>query len=1004
MKPRRPPLNLTDPKSKTASRAATPKTPESDADDTAAEDALLEAPDADDDDGLDIPPPASPSRRKTASSAPPPTIELKTPEQQAAAELFEDKLADEPAVVEPPVPETPEPEAPIFEAPAFETPVFETPVFETPEPEAPMAEKLPEDDLLEAPLHDDTGLGIAPTDTIGKPAKKPGTFSIFDEPPPIPDSALTPPAKRNPQKPQARVEPEMPQPQSQRTAVTPVVHTEAVLKATGGSPAIYYGGAFLVSLLWAAGLIGFVYSAEVGTSMAFAPARAAILGLLALFPSGLVFAAAFALRNAAALSRQSARAAALADAMLAPATAAAQQTQSLVDSLRDQVDHAVRAVRLAHNDITELSARLKSETDRLHDSANLARSATQAITQSMEQERDAVARMSSDLGVQAAGIIEAVDRQARMVADASDLAQTQLQEAEATLAARATDMMAAATDVTTTARSISDDLDRQSEKLQSAGTGVVEQIRVVEEGLSQQRAGLVQAALSLRADQEDFAVHIENQRAQLTEALAITRVATVDLGETSAKGVDVLRDIVLTAQENFRAVTSASENERTAFETRVHATLSNISTMAADARDDLINETKRALEQLNSAAGEARRAADAAAQTAQQRVDRLNESIFEASKKADEVFDSRFNAARRLIEDSADLITEAGDQTAQKLDDSFSHTRRTIAEVNEALTELTNNADQLPLMAQDRLHEIRRSVEEGLQALTAAAQKAALETEAIDKSFQDRVKRNYEMLTEAVRLMGVISGDQPIPGVADGGYRATRAVTPPQPMPRPVAPQTPQAEADRARRVAAQNAETRPSPGPQAQPQPRAAQPAPRPAPQPQPPAQQPQSGKDQGQGGWSWRDLLNGMERQPAPQPQTAPEQLQAPQPPADVEFDSLDDIMVAEVAAMGVDAPALLSRARVDEIIGAVVAEDNEGARLVVRRVAPAAIRRLARRLVADPVLRQQANDFATFYDEQVNMALMSKDVTRGLQEVLNNDKGRAYLLIDAAIADMI
>jgi hypothetical protein len=976
MKPRRPPLNLTDPKSKTASKAAPAKSLESDPEDTAAEDALLEAPDADDDGGLDIPP-ATGSKRQTAAAAhEPPVVELKTPEQQAAAELFEEKVeapVEEPAVIEPPV------------------------------PEAPTAEKLPEDDLLEAPLHDDGGLGIAPADQIGKPAKKPQTFSIFDEPTPIPDSALTPPAKRNTQKPQARVEPEAPQPQ--RSALAPVVHTEAALKATGGSPAIYYGGAFLVSLLWAAGLISFVFSAEVGTAMAFAPARAAILGLLALFPSGLVFAAAFALRNAAALSRQSARAAALADAMLAPATAAAQQTQSLVDSLRDQVDHAVRAVRLAHADIADLSAKLKAETDRLHDSANIARTTTQSIAQSLEHERDAVARMSSELGVQASGILEAVDRQARMVADASDLAQTQLQEAEATLAARATDMMAAATDVTTTARTISEDLDKQTDKLQSAGTGVVEQIRVVEEGLSQQRAGLVQAALSLRADQEDFAVHIENQRAQLTEALAITRVATVDLGETSAKGVDVLRDIVLTAQENFRAVTSASENERTAFETRVHATLSNISTMAADARDDLINETKRSLEQLNSAAGEARRAADAAAQTAQARVDRLNESIFEASKKADEVFDSRFNAARRLIEDSADLITEAGDQTAQKLDDSFAHTRRTIAEVNEALTELTNNADQLPLMAQDRLHEIRRSVEDGLQALTNAAHKAAQETEAIDKSFQDRVKRNYEMLTEAVRLMGVISGDQPIPGVADGGYRPTRAVTPPQPMPRPVAPQTPQAEADRARRIASQTAETRPSPGPQAaQPQPRAAQP--RPAPQPQPPVQappppQPLSSKDQGQGGWSWRDLLNGMERQPAPQAQPEP---QAPQPPHDPEFDSLDDIMVAEVQAMGVDAAALLSRARVDEMIGAIVAEDNEGARLVVRRIAPAAIRRLARRLVADPVLRQQANDFATFYDEQVNMALMSKDVTRGLQEVLNNDKGRAYLLIDAAIADMI
>jgi hypothetical protein len=979
MKPRRPPLNLTEPKTKRAASSKTPasppETPDMDASDMEASD--MDAPEAPESDGLDIP-----------DAAELRAADLKTPEQEAAAEMLLDEILSKDSLPDNAPPEDVVPQ--------------DNPAENSLPEDSFVEDKLPEDDILEAPLNDDTGLGIAPADQIGKPAKKPGTFSIFDDPEPIPDSFLTPPAppaRRGAHKPQVRVEPEAAPAPAARSTLTPVVHTEAALKATGGSPAIYYGGATLVSLLWAAGLISFVFSAEVGTGMAFAPARAAILGLLAIFPSGLVFAAAFALRNAAALSRQSARAAALADAMLAPATAAAQQTQSLVDSLRDQVDHAVRAVRLAHNDIAELSAKLKAETDRLHESADLARTATQGIAVSLEHEREAMARMSSDLGVQATGIMDAVDRQARMVADASDLAQTQLQEAEATLAARATDMMAAAADVTSTARSISDDLDKQTDKLHSAGTGVVEQIRVVEEGLSQQRAGLVQAALSLRADQEDFAVHIENQRAQLTEALAITRVATVDLGETSAKGVDVLRDIVLTAQENFRAVTAASENERTAFETRVHATLSNISTMAADARDDLINETKRSLEQLNTAATEARRAADAAAQTAQQRVDRLNESIFEASKKADEVFDSRFSAARRLIEDSADLITEAGDQTAQKLDDSFAHTRRTITEVNEALTELTSNADQLPLMAQDRLHEIRRAVEEGLQALTAAAHKAALETEAIDKSFQDRVKRNYEMLTEAVRLMGVISGDQPLSAAGEVAPRAPR--TPPQPMPRPVAPQTPQTEADRARRLAAGTAETRPSPGPARQAAPRPAAPQ-APAPQPQPPAPQQAA---QGQGGWSWRDLLNGMEgRQPTPQQaHSAPEDT-APLPPLDPEFDSLDDVMVAEVHAMGVDSAALLSRARVDEMIAAIVAEDNEGARMVVRRVAPAAIRRMARRLVADPVLRQQANDFATFYDEQVNMALMSKDVTRGLQEVLNNDKGRAYLLIDAAIADMI
>jgi hypothetical protein len=52
----------------------------------------------------------------------------------------------------------------------------------------------------------------------------------------------------------------------------------------------------------------------------------------------------------------------------------------------------------------------------------------------------------------------------------------------------------------------------------------------------------------------------------------------------------------------------------------------------------------------------------------------------------------------------------------------------------------------------------------------------------------------------------------------------------------------------------------------------------------------------------------------------------------------------------------------------------------------------------------LRQQANDFATAYDQQINMALLAKDVTRELNEVLGSDAGRAYLLLDAALSDLI
>ncbi|MBW8733080.1 MAG: tipN, partial [Asticcacaulis sp.] len=431
--------------------------------------------------------------------------------------------------------------------------------------EAPLTEKVAEEARAPEPEPDPTPQTDRTEDAFFIPeAAAPNT-----DLPPAPDVA--PPARWEKTA-------QTPDKAGSRNIAPHKLEPEGVLKATGASPFVFWGTVTFVSLLWACGMTAFVMAAQNNlTAFAAAPVRLIVLGFLALFPTALIFASAFALRNAAALSRQSARAAALADSMLAPAASAAMQTTELVDALRAQVDHAVRAVRLAHNDIAELSSRLKAETDRLHDAASIARATTNSVARSIEHERVAVQQMSVQLSEQSNGIIEAVDRQARMIADASDLAQTQLREAEATLAVRSSDMMTAATDVSTTARRVSEDLDRQTQRLEAAGYGVADQIRVVEEGLSQQRAGLVSAALSLRADQEDFAVHIENQRAQLTEALAITRVATVDLGETSARGVDVLRDIVLSAQENFKGVISVAENERTAFETRIHATLSNIS-------------------------------------------------------------------------------------------------------------------------------------------------------------------------------------------------------------------------------------------------------------------------------------------------------------------------------------------------------------------------------------------------------------------------------------------
>ncbi|WP_235068110.1 tipN [Asticcacaulis sp. YBE204] len=871
----------------------------------------------------------------------------------------------------------PAPEATLIAEPADASDYASEP--HIPEPEAPTAfDAVPEPERVYAPEPAAVEAAIAP---------EPDVMTIT--PPPEPSAPIT--QKPGAYRPQVRTE--------TPTDVAAIkVKPEGVMKVSGGSGGLFWGGVTVISLGWALCLTAFVLGAESNlAAFTTQPFRLVILGALALFPIGLIVATAFALRHAAALSREARRTAALADAMVAPASMAASQTTALVDSLRQQVEQAVRAVRLAHGDLDDLSQRLKGETEALLAAAEHARGSTQHITGTLAHERQAVIAMGQQLDVQAQGVIEAVDRQARMVADASDLAQTQLREAEAALAARAADLATAASDAHNTARVITEDLDRQTLRLETAGAGVADQIRSVEEGLSQQRAGLVSAALSLRADQEDFAVHLENQRAQLSEALTVTRTATVELGETSSRGVDVLRDLVLHAQEQFRQVLNGAENERTAFETRIHSTLSNISVMAADARDELIGETRHALEQLNLAAEDARRAADAAALTAQGRVDRLNESLFEAGKKADEAFDSRFVAARRLIEDSANLIDEAGTVAADRLDRSFAHAREGIKQVDAALNELNARADELPIQAKSRLEEIRRAVEDGLIAMTEAAKKAAQETESVDQAFQDRVKRNYEMLTEAVRLMGVL-GSQPLPTAPTAPNPYVERFDRPKETPR-------DALRPERRNLATERPIERSRPRVGLDPLETPLTPAPTP-PSARPSVARPASVQE----GWSWRDLLNGMEGREGGTPQPQPASRRAPPIPdpepvaPEGDYDNLDDLMIGEVAAMGVDTHALLNRARVDEIIAAIVADDNEGARLVIRRIAPAAIRRLSRRLTTDIPLREQAQEFVTFYDRQINIALLTRDPRTALGEVLATDVGRTYLLFDAAISDLI
>ena len=267
----------------------------------------------------------------------------------------------------------------------------------------------------------------------------------------------------------------------------------------------------------------------------------------------------------------------------------------------------------------------------------------------------------------------------------------------------------------------------------------------------------------------------------------------------------------------------------------------------------------------------------------------------------------------------------------------------------------------------------------------ASARQAAEETRNIDAAFQERVRRNYDMLSEAVRLMGVVAAT----GASSGDRTRTRPATPP-PGEEPA------------------SAAAAPPPAGAQPPQPVRPPPAAQPAAEAPPaeagmrprlkltPTATDEEFKEvfEAAGGrepaaetigdsWTWKELLSSMDK---------PEGDDA----------AMTSAMLGEIEAMGIDAGALVPRARLDEIVAVQRAGNAAGGRDIVRRLAPAAVRRLSRRLMTDPSFRAQAERYVRHYAELLNEAASREGGDHAVAGLLGSDQGRAYLLLDAAIID--
>jgi hypothetical protein len=470
------------------------------------------------------------------------------------------------------------------------------------------------------------------------------------------------------------------------------------------------------------------------------------------------------------------------------------------------------------------------------------------------------------------------------------------------------------------------------------------------------------------------------------------------MNDRALKGGESLRQLMADAASQFRDLAETARAEREEFGQSTLQSLESVSLAAAEQRSKLEAQTRAAIDALAAAAEGTRAAAASHAASAREQVDQLSEAAFAAGQKANQVFEARLAEARALVEQSSEMVDQAGSATALKLEEGAASARATLVELQDMMTELEQRAARLPVSARGQVDLVRATVAKGMDELMVQARRTAEEAQAIDIAFQERVRRNFEMLSEAVRLMGTAAAAPPI------FTSAYQVAATPAPPPR----RTPAAGPGHLAALEAEEAlddglnlddlmEPTAAPVATEAEDPALAEKL-RPRLKLTPTATDeefsavfeaagglPVDGEDPLEGEWTWKDLLASIDG-------------------ADADGERLQDQLGAELAKMGVEPGKLLPKARIDEIAAAVQTGDLEGAREVVKRLAPAAVRRIARRLSTDDSVKRQVQVYVRRYQTLVDDAVVRDPEGFLMANLLGDEAGRLYLLLDAAAGDAV
>ena len=744
-------------------------------------------------------------------------------------------------------------------------------------------------------------------------------------------------------------------------------------KSKGGWTFVF---ASLISALWIGSLVAFVlgFQSRIGP-FDFDPFIISIFSLIALGPIGFVFFAAHALNQGARLGDETRRTQTLADHMITPAAIAIGDTGVLLTGIRAEIDAATAAAKLAREEMGVLGRVLADETKRLVEAAANSAKTAGEIGTALGQERQALTAMTKTLDDQLARINEAVSRQARMVIDAAEVADAQIRGAETALATRTSDLSAAANEAAATARSAGEDIGKQVERLKDAGVNFNQQVKVVQDDLAKQVTMLNETASSLRAEHEQLDNALITRRGQLSDLISQSRDSAIAVDQTAREAALQIERMSQISKERADELNDAARSHRSALASAAIESLGVITDASARHKELLVQQTQELVEAMNLAAAQAQNGAQAQIAAARGHLEKMSEAAFGAGQQAEAMFTARLADARTLIEQSVRLAEEAGARSAEQLSRNLGSTRDAVNQFADLLADFEHRIGALPneaaRQAQFASERLAEGVASGIAYIANAAKNAAEETLAVDAQFQDRVRRNYQALGEAVRELeqvasvtkATIAAQVAAKGAAAQAYLepSTSVQRPVPPLPAPSEPARSETERQRLRLTPTEGDSELSSVFDQTNPRKAAS--------------------KDDLV---SWKDLLTAIDDKP-------------------MDDDQLADLMIQEARGMQLDTQSILPRPRIDEIAAAINGGDLRGARNRVKRMAGPAVQQLARRMASNPALTAKVGRFVS-RQTAVLAGAASRDRDGFLTAtLLANEQGRIFLLMDAALSEL-